>query len=104
MRHITSGTNGVCAVKIDFDIDDENRLHNVLFTGGCNGNLKAIGTCCCGGGLFVHLGTGVVARCHRSSDGECIEKSLFHSSFYNSKFFNYSILTASSLAFRGPDP
>ncbi|MBR4588000.1 MAG: TIGR03905 family TSCPD domain-containing protein [Lachnospiraceae bacterium] len=43
MRHITSGTNGVCAVKIDFDIDDENRLHNVVFTGGCNGNLKAIG-------------------------------------------------------------
>ena len=43
MRHITSGTNGVCAVKIDLDIDDENRLHNVVFTGGCNGNLKAIG-------------------------------------------------------------
>ena len=43
MRHITSGTQGVCAVKIDFDIDEEGKLHNVAFTGGCNGNLKAIG-------------------------------------------------------------
>jgi uncharacterized protein (TIGR03905 family) len=29
-------------MKIDFDID-EGKLHNVRFTGGCNGNLKAIG-------------------------------------------------------------
>ena len=30
-------------MKIDFDIDDEKKLHNVAFVGGCNGNLKAIG-------------------------------------------------------------
>jgi uncharacterized protein (TIGR03905 family) len=30
-------------MQIDFDIDDEKKLHNVSFTGGCNGNLKAIG-------------------------------------------------------------
>jgi uncharacterized protein (TIGR03905 family) len=30
-------------MKIDFDIDDEKKLHNVVFVGGCNGNLKAIG-------------------------------------------------------------
>lgn len=32
---------GVCPSRIDFDIED-GRVHNVNFTGGCNGNLKAI--------------------------------------------------------------
>lgn len=31
----------VCSVEIKFDIDG-NRIKNVRFTGGCNGNLKAI--------------------------------------------------------------
>ncbi len=34
---------GVCSQLIDFEIDGEGRLRNVAFTGGCNGNLKAIG-------------------------------------------------------------
>jgi len=34
---------GVCSVNISFDIDEDKKLHNVAFTGGCNGNLKAIG-------------------------------------------------------------
>ena len=34
-------TKGVCARKIDFDIVD-NKVCNVSFLGGCNGNLKAI--------------------------------------------------------------
>ncbi len=33
---------GVCSRKIDFEIDENGILHNVSFTGGCNGNLKAI--------------------------------------------------------------
>jgi len=32
---------GVCARKIDFEIED-GKLHNVKFTGGCDGNTKAI--------------------------------------------------------------
>ena len=32
---------GVCAKKIAFDIE-EGRLKNLKFTGGCEGNLKAI--------------------------------------------------------------
>lgn len=28
---------------IDFDIDDEGRIHNVQYLGGCNGNLQGIG-------------------------------------------------------------
>ncbi len=34
---------GVCARQISFDLDDENRIHNLSFVAGCNGNLKAIG-------------------------------------------------------------
>lgn len=35
------GTKGVCASKILFDLDG-NIVKNVSFTGGCNGNLKAL--------------------------------------------------------------
>ena len=35
-------TQGTCSQKIDFEIED-GKLHNVVFTSGCNGNLKAIG-------------------------------------------------------------
>jgi uncharacterized protein (TIGR03905 family) len=34
-------TKGVCSRKIDFDVVD-NKVCNVSFLGGCNGNLKAI--------------------------------------------------------------
>ncbi|SMC75893.1 uncharacterized protein TIGR03905 [Oscillospiraceae bacterium] len=39
--HYTYKTSGVCAVSIDLDIENE-VVTNVKFTGGCNGNLKAI--------------------------------------------------------------
>ena len=42
MEHVTFSPRGVCAMKIDFDIED-GKLYNVQFLGGCNGNLKAIG-------------------------------------------------------------
>ena len=35
-------THGTCSRRIDFDIDDDNTVHNVHFTGGCNGNLQGI--------------------------------------------------------------
>lgn len=34
-------TRGVCSMQIDFDIND-NVITDVVFFGGCNGNLKAI--------------------------------------------------------------
>ena len=43
MKHYSYTPSGVCASNIEFDIDDDNRLHNVACTRGCNGNLKAIG-------------------------------------------------------------
>lgn len=42
MEHVNYSPSGVCAVSIDFDIED-GKLYNVKFLGGCNGNLKAIG-------------------------------------------------------------
>ena len=33
---------GVCSTLIEFDIAD-GKIYNLRFTGGCNGNLKAIG-------------------------------------------------------------
>lgn len=33
---------GVCPMEISFDIDDEKRITNIEFYGGCNGNLKAV--------------------------------------------------------------
>ncbi len=34
-------TRGVCSMQIDFQLDGD-VVHDVRFTGGCNGNLKAI--------------------------------------------------------------
>ena len=34
-------TQGVCAQEIKFDIDGD-KISNITFYGGCNGNLKAI--------------------------------------------------------------
>ena len=39
--HYTYKTKGTCSSKIEFDVKDD-RIYNVIYTGGCNGNLKAI--------------------------------------------------------------
>ena len=44
MEHIKFRPQGVCSMQIDYDLDDDKNIHNVSFTGGCNGNLKAIST------------------------------------------------------------
>ncbi len=36
-------TSGTCSRKIVFELDDENKVHNVVFEGGCHGNLQGIG-------------------------------------------------------------
>ena len=43
MKHVKFSPKGICAQQIDFDIDDDGKIHNLEFLGGCNGNLKAIG-------------------------------------------------------------
>lgn len=39
--HKTYKTQGTCSTQIDFDVID-NKIYNVEFTNGCNGNLKGI--------------------------------------------------------------
>ena len=43
MKHYQYRCQGTCSMLIDFELDDEKKLHNVVFTGGCNGNLQGIG-------------------------------------------------------------
>lgn len=39
--HFTYRTKGTCSQQILFDVED-NKLHNIEFIGGCNGNLQGI--------------------------------------------------------------
>lgn len=36
-------TQGTCSQAIHIELNDDNTINNVSFTGGCNGNLKGIG-------------------------------------------------------------
>ena len=38
---MTYKTSGTCSRQIDFEIID-NKVHNVRFTGGCNGNTQGV--------------------------------------------------------------
>ncbi len=40
--HHTYKTKGTCSMQIDFDKDEDGIITNIKFTGGCDGNLKAI--------------------------------------------------------------
>lgn len=33
---------GVCSMQIKFEIDDDKKIRNVNFLGGCNGNTKGL--------------------------------------------------------------
>ncbi len=35
-------TKGVCSKSIEFEVDDEKKVHNVKFIGGCSGNAQGI--------------------------------------------------------------
>lgn len=43
MKNYSFQPQGVCTRQITFDIDDDGKLRNVRFVGGCPGNLLAIG-------------------------------------------------------------
>lgn len=38
----TYRTRGTCSRSISFDVDTDNRLHNVTFEGGCKGNTNGV--------------------------------------------------------------
>ena len=35
-------TKGVCAQGIEFEIDNNKKVHNIKFTGGCSGNTQGV--------------------------------------------------------------
>jgi len=41
MKH-SHTTQGICAARIDFELDDQKRVRNAKFLGGCAGNTMAI--------------------------------------------------------------
>ena len=43
MKEYTFEVSGVCSQEVSFALDEQNRVHNVRFLGGCPGNLLAIG-------------------------------------------------------------
>lgn len=43
MKSYSYDTAGVCSKQINFSVDDEGKLRDVKFVGGCPGNLLAIG-------------------------------------------------------------
>lgn len=40
--HYDYMTKGTCAKKISFDLESDGTVHNIVFMGGCPGNLQAI--------------------------------------------------------------
>ena len=42
MKDYSYQPQGVCSKVINFSLDEEGKIHNVRFTGGCPGNLAAI--------------------------------------------------------------
>lgn len=46
--HYKFRPEGVCAYNLEFDISEEGKVSNIVFDGGCNGNLKAVSKLCDG--------------------------------------------------------
>lgn len=46
MKHIEYTTSGVCSRQLVFDLTDDNKITNLHYIGGCDGNLKAIARLC----------------------------------------------------------
>lgn len=40
--HFTYKTSGTCSRTIEFDVDENNKLHSLRFEGGCRGNLQGV--------------------------------------------------------------
>lgn len=78
VMHKTYKTKGTCSVKIDFDIDDQGRIHNIEYIGGCNGNLKALGILAEGrpAGEIADLLGGVTCGFRQTSCGDQLSEAI----------------------------
>lgn len=39
-------TSGTCSQEIEFEVDENNKLHSVRFIGGCRGNTQGVARLC----------------------------------------------------------
>lgn len=39
--HYMFKNSGVCSTRVEFDVEDD-RVRNIVYTNGCDGNLKAV--------------------------------------------------------------
>lgn len=39
-------TNGTCSRTIEFEVDENNKMHSLRFEGGCRGNLQGVAKLC----------------------------------------------------------
>lgn len=60
-RYVTKGT---CSSAIEFEVDENNKLHSVKFIGGCRGNTQGVAKLCEGRDIdeLVALLKGTVCR------------------------------------------
>lgn len=42
MKHYDYITHGTCSRQISIDVDDDGRVQDISFVGGCNGNLQGL--------------------------------------------------------------
>lgn len=75
--HYTYKTKGTCSSKIDFDIKD-NCIYNVSYTGGCNGNLKAVASLVEGQKIDIVIEKlkGITCNFRPTSCGDQLSKAL----------------------------
>lgn len=75
--HYTYKTKGTCSTQIDFDIED-NKLSNVKYIGGCNGNLKAIASLVEGQEIeeVIKKLNGITCNFRKTSCGDQLAKAL----------------------------
>lgn len=78
MKHVDYKPSDVCSRRIEFDIDDDNKIHNLVFTGGCNGNLKAIAKLCEGNdaGLISNILAGNTCGMKSTSCADQLSKAI----------------------------
>ena len=75
--HHTYKTKRTCSTQIDFDIEN-NKIYNVKYTGGCNGNLKAIASLVEGQEIeeVIERLNGITCGFKKTSCGDQLAKAL----------------------------
>lgn len=46
LKHVEFEPQGVCSRRINFDIDGDGKLRNIVFSGGCPGNTFGVAALC----------------------------------------------------------